>query len=111
MAPRLISVFRNKEKIKLEHHERMFIVYGTMETLTASDSKGGTFTQILSSVCKENGGAVDILEIEKFVFGSDRSSRSHNLSSFVRSFLTCLKLPIFIFWAQNLHDDFMVTSG
>ena len=62
------SVFRGKEIIKPEHHERMFILHGTMETLTAADDKGGTFTQILSSVCKQNGGAVDILEIEKFVF-------------------------------------------
>ncbi len=48
----------------------MFILHGTMETLSAADIKvkGRTFTQILSSVCKENGGAVDILEIEKFVF-------------------------------------------
>ena len=44
----------------------MFILHGTMETLSADDSKGRSFTQILSSVCKENGGAVDILEIEKF---------------------------------------------
>ena len=42
-----------------------------METLTAEDDKGRSFTQILSSVCKENGGAVDILEIEKFVFTLD----------------------------------------
>ena len=53
--------------IKREHHERMFILHGTMETLTAADGKGRSFTQILSSVCKENGGAVDILEIEKYV--------------------------------------------
>ena len=46
----------------------MFILHGTMETLSAADSKGRSFTQILCSVCKENGGAVDILEIEKFVF-------------------------------------------
>ena len=59
---------REKEKIQRKHQERMFIFHGTMETLTAADSKGGSFTQILSSVCKENGGAVDILEIEKFVF-------------------------------------------
>ena len=44
----------------------MFILYGTLETLTAEDNKGRTFTQILSSVCKENGGAVNILEIEKY---------------------------------------------
>merc|ERR550532_3475165 len=45
----------------------MFIIHGTMETLTAADGKGRTFTQILSSLCKDNGGAVDILEIEKKV--------------------------------------------
>ena len=33
-------------------------------------------------------------------FGSDRSSRSHNLRSFVCPVVTCLKL----------HDDFMMTS-
>ena len=53
----------------------MFIFHGTMETLSAADIKGKTFTQILSSVCKQNGGAVDILEIEKLVFGSYRSPR------------------------------------
>ena len=56
---------RAKEKITAEQHEKMFIFYGTLETLTAEDNKGRTFTQILSSVCEENGGAVDILEIEK----------------------------------------------
>ena len=56
---------RAKEKITAEQHEKMFILYGTLETLTAEDNKGRTFTQILSSVCKENGGAVNILEIEK----------------------------------------------
>ncbi len=45
----------------------MFILHGTMETLTAEDDKGRSFTQILSSVCQENGGALDILDIEKFV--------------------------------------------
>ena len=60
--------FRHKEKIKREYQEKMFILHGTMETLSSEDSKGRTFTQILSKVCKENGGAIDILEIEKFVF-------------------------------------------
>ena len=62
----LLNIFvRIKEKITLEHHRRMFILHGTMETLDAADSKGKSFTQILSSVCKENSGAVDILEIEE----------------------------------------------
>ena len=52
-----------KEKITPEQHGRMFILHGTMETLPAEDNKGRSFTQILSSVCEENGGAVDILEI------------------------------------------------
>ena len=39
-----------------------------METLSAEDNKGMSFTQILASVCKENGGAVDILDIDKLVF-------------------------------------------
>ena len=56
--------YRNKEKIKREHQERMFILHGTMETLSAEDTKGRSFTQILSSVCNDNGGAVDILELE-----------------------------------------------
>ena len=42
----------------------MFIIHGTMETQPATDGK--SFTQILSSVCNENGGAVDILDIEKY---------------------------------------------
>ena len=49
------------------------------------------------------------------LFGSDRSSRSANLCSFVRlsvhSFLTCLKLSIFIFSSSFLHHDFIMTSG
>ena len=46
-------------------HEKMFIFYGTMETQTATDDSGRSFTSILSSVCKENGGAMEILEIAK----------------------------------------------
>ena len=57
----------------------MFIIHGTMETHSAADIKGRTFTQILSSVCKQNGGAVDILEIEKLVFGSYISPRRGDL--------------------------------
>ena len=45
----------------------MFILHGTMETLPAEDNKGRSFTQILSSVCEENGGAVDILDIAEYV--------------------------------------------
>ena len=60
-----LMLFRSKENIRAEHHEKMFIFYGTLETLPADDNKGRSFTQILSSVCNENGGAVDILEIEK----------------------------------------------
>ena len=58
-------LFRGKEKIKPEHHERTFIFYGTLETLSAPDYNGESFTRILSSVCEENGGAVHILDIEK----------------------------------------------
>ena len=59
--------FRDKETIKPEHHERTFIFYGTLETLPAEDGNGRrkSFSQILSSVCKENGGAINILDIEK----------------------------------------------
>ena len=42
----------------------MFVFHGAMETLPAADHNGRSFTQILSSVCNENGGAVDILKIE-----------------------------------------------
>ena len=54
--------------IRPEHQEKMFILNGTIETFFAEDGKGRSFTQILSSLCRENGGAVDILEIEGFVF-------------------------------------------
>ena len=57
--------FRDKEMIKPEHHERTFIFYGTLETLPAEDGNGRSFSQILSSVCKANGGAINILDIEK----------------------------------------------
>ena len=60
-----IFVFRIKEDIKREHLEKMFIFYGTMETQGAEDGNGRSFTQILGSVCNENGGAVNILEIER----------------------------------------------
>ena len=61
----VVVLFRSKEEIRTTQHEKMFIFYGTLETLPAADNKGRSFTQILSSVCDENGGAVDILEIEK----------------------------------------------
>ena len=48
-----------------EQHNKMFILHGSMETLPAEDNKGSTFTQILSSVCKANGGAVDIVTIDE----------------------------------------------
>ena len=44
----------------------MFIIHGTMDTLIATDIAGRTFSQILSSVCEENGGALDILDIERY---------------------------------------------
>ena len=55
--------FRYKKKIEVAAHEDMFIFYGTMETLTATDRTGRTFTSILSSVVKENDGAMAIKEI------------------------------------------------
>ena len=61
-SPGIIN--REKEMITREQHEKMFILHGTMETMSAEDNKGRSFTQILCSVCKENGGAVDILEID-----------------------------------------------
>ena len=57
-------IYREKEMITPEQHKKMFILHGTMETQPAEDNKA-SFTQILSSVCKENGGAVDILKIEE----------------------------------------------
>ena len=46
----------------------MFIIHGTMDTLTAEDRAGRTFSQILASVCEENGGALNILDIERYQF-------------------------------------------
>ena len=46
----------------------MFIIHGTMDTLTAEDRAGRTFSQILASVCEENGGAINILDIERYQF-------------------------------------------
>lgn len=43
----------------------MFVFHGSMETLSAEDNKGRSFTQILSTVCNENGGAIDILKIDE----------------------------------------------
>merc|ERR1712066_1112597 len=45
----------------------MFIFKGTRETLNATD--GMSFTQVLAKVCKEHGGALPILDIEKKVNG------------------------------------------
>jgi len=56
-----------KKMITPEQHKKMFILHGTMETQPAEDNKGRSFTQILSSVCKANGGAVDILKIDEKV--------------------------------------------
>ena len=44
-------------------HEKMFIFKSTRDTLVATD--GESFTQALVSICKENGGALPILNIEK----------------------------------------------
>ena len=46
--------------IGVSSHEKMFILHGTMETLPATDVKGRSFTSILSSVVKANGGAMPI---------------------------------------------------
>ena len=48
-----------------EQHKKMFILHGSMETLPAEDNKGRSFTQILSSVCQANSGAVAILKIDE----------------------------------------------
>ena len=45
------------------------------------------------------------------IFGSVRSSRSHNLRPFVCPVLVCLELLFFIFWHQILQDDFRSVSG
>ena len=39
--------------------------------------------------------------MEKYIFGSDRSSSSHNLRVSVRSVQTCLEQSIFIFLGQR----------
>ena len=65
VSPLNILSFRGKETIKPEHHERTFIFYGTLDTQPAEDSNGRSFSQILSFVCKANGGAINILDIEK----------------------------------------------
>ena len=49
--------------IDLPEQEKMFIFHGTRQTLTASD--GLSFTQVLAAVCRESGGALPILDIEK----------------------------------------------
>ena len=42
-----------------------------------------------------------IIQYSRVAFsGSDRSSRSHNLSSFVRYYIVCLELSIFNFWRR-----------
>ena len=42
----------------------MFIFYGTLETHQATGDLGKSFTDFLCSVCEDNGGAMEILEIE-----------------------------------------------
>lgn len=56
------AVDYSKKPITSEQQKKIFIVHATMETQPAHD-KGRSFTQILSSVCKANGGAVDILKM------------------------------------------------
>ena len=58
-------LLRYKRPISAAQQEKMFIFYGTTETQEATDNKGCSFTHILSSVCEENGGAVQILQIER----------------------------------------------
>ena len=48
---------------------------------------------------------LDFWAIRKALFGSDRSPRSHNLSSFVRPVQVCLEQSIFIFLAQILKQS------
>ena len=57
------SNYRERKKIVVEEQMRMFVFHGTVETLEAEDKH--SFTQALVSVCKENGGALPILDIEK----------------------------------------------
>ena len=49
----------------------------------------------------------EFLHLEDSLLAPSRSSRSHN----VRSFLVCLELLFFIFWHQILQDDFRSVSG
>ena len=57
--------FREKTKIENPQHEKMFIVYPTLETQEATAEPGRSFTHFLCSVCEENGGAIEIREIAK----------------------------------------------
>ena len=58
-------LFRKKGPITDAEHQRMFILQSCTETQKATDEKGSSFTHILSSVCKENRGAVPIQQIAK----------------------------------------------
>ena len=52
-----------KEEISGAQHQKLFIFKAARDTLPAHD--GESFTRSLVSVCKEHGGALPILDIEK----------------------------------------------
>ena len=56
-------VLSEKTEISGAQHEKLFIFKSTRDTLPAHD--GESFTRTLVSVCKEHGGALPILLIEK----------------------------------------------
>ena len=55
--------FSQKEEISGAQHQKLFIFKAARDTLPAHD--GESFTRSLVSVCKEHGGALPILHIEK----------------------------------------------
>jgi len=64
---RSITDLKEKKKIENLQHEKMFIVYPTLETQEATAEPGRSFTHFLCSVCEENGGAIEIREIAEKV--------------------------------------------
>merc|ERR550539_1228256 len=66
-ATTAITDLKERPKIGTAQQNKLFIFYGTLETQEATGEPGRSFTHFLCSVCEENGGAVDILEIAKKV--------------------------------------------
>lgn len=54
---------KERPEIGPAQQKKMFIFYGTLDTQEATGDPGRSFTHFLCSVCEENGGAMEILEI------------------------------------------------